>query len=176
VKTEILLVPDCHHRPPHEGAPCGMDFQFFDKNCTTLNPYPFFQRTCSTSAVVPIFTVVNGLSSTSSKKSYRPVIFHLGQFSRTGYQSLLSSNFTNSNFGKLTFLAFFLLAHEMLSLVSCLVGFKKQLPIRTKFASNSSPTAISLFTPASTLFNCNSNSRVFCSRNSSCRVLLLTSN
>jgi hypothetical protein len=42
-----------------------------------------------------------------------------------GYQSLPpSSNFMNSDFGKLTFLALCLLAQEMLPLVSCLVGFK----------------------------------------------------
>ena len=107
-------------------------------------------------------------------------IFHLGQFSGIGSKTAtslyLSSNFINSNFGKLTFLAFCLLAQEMLPLVSCLVGFKQQLPIRTNFACNSSATAISLSTIASALSNSNSNSRVFCSRNSSGRVLLLTRN
>jgi len=138
-----------------------------------------FQRTRSSSAVVPIFIVDNGLSSTSSNKSYRSMIFHLGNFSGIGSKtatSLYLSNFMNSNFDKLTFLAFCLLAQEMLPLVSCLVGFKQQLPIRTNFACNSSATAISLSTPESALSNSNSNSRVFCSRNSSGRVLLLTSN
>jgi len=49
----------------------------------------------------------------------------------------------NFNFDKLTFHAFCLLAQEMLPLVSCLVGFKRQLPIRTNFACNFSATAIS---------------------------------
>jgi len=98
-----------------------------------------FQRTRSSSAVVPIFTVDNGVSSTSSNKTYRPVIFHLGQFSGIGSKTVTSlylspSSFMNSNFGKLTFLAFCLLAQEMLPLVSCSVGFKQQLPIRTNFA------------------------------------------
>jgi hypothetical protein len=92
-------------------------------------------------------------------------------------KSLLSpSNFVNSNFGNLTFLAFCLLAQEMLPLVSYLVGFKQQLPIRTNYACYSSATAISLSTPASASSNSNWNSRVFSSRYSSGRVLLLTSN
>jgi len=78
-----------------------------------------FQRTRSSSAVVPIFTVDNGLSSTNSNKSYRPMIFHLGHFSGIGSKTAtslyLSSNFINSNNGKLTFLAFCLLAQEMLA-------------------------------------------------------------
>ena len=175
--TEILLVPDCYHRPPHRGAPCGLDFQtlLWPKSISIL----FKKKTRSSAAVVPIFTVDNSLSSTSSKKILSSSDISswsiFWNWLRNGYQSLLSSsNFINSNFGKLTFLAFCLQVQEMLPLVSCLVGFKQQLPIRMNFAYNSSATTMS--TPALASSNSNSNDRVFCSRISSGRVLLLTSN